>query len=81
MNKKNLLKLALITLIIGLVVLAIAYFFFHFVGDEGIREWQSEPGKPFVTDLIGFFAVLFIWSSAMSLILALTVYNDKSKKD
>ena len=79
MNKKNLLKVALITLIIGLVVLAIAYFFFHFVGDEGIREWQPEVGKPFVTDLIGTFGVLFLWSSAMSLILALTVYNDKKK--
>ena len=79
MNKKNLLKLALITLIIGLVVLAIAYFFFHFVGDEGIRGWQPEAGKPFVTDLIGMFGVLFLWSSTMSLILALTVYNDKKK--
>ena len=77
MNKKNLLKLSLITLIIGLIILAIAYFFFHFVGDEGIREWQPEAGKPFVTDLIGMFGVLFIWSSAMSLILALTVFKDK----
>lgn len=54
-------------------------FFFHFVGDEGIREWQPEAGKPFVTDLIGMFGVLFLWSSAMSLILALTVFNDKKK--
>lgn len=79
MNKKNFLRLALITLIIGLVVLAIAYFFFHFVGDEGIREWQSEAGKPFVTDLIGFFGILFLWSSAMSLIIALTFFKDKKK--
>ena len=77
MNKKNFLKLSLITLIIGLIILAIAYFFFHFVGDEGIREWQPEAGKPFVTDLIGMFGVLFIWSSAMSLILALTIFKDK----
>lgn len=77
--KKKLLKLALVTLIIAVVVLAIAYFFFHFVGDEGIREWQPEAGKPFVTDLIGMFGVLFLWSSAMSLILALTVFNDKKK--
>ena len=33
MTKKKLLKLSLITLIIGLCVLAIAYFFFHFVTD------------------------------------------------
>ena len=53
MNKKNLLRVSVITLVIGLAVLAIAYFFFHFVGDEGIREWQPEAGKPFVTDMIG----------------------------
>ncbi|MBQ3590119.1 MAG: hypothetical protein II980_06715 [Clostridia bacterium] len=77
--KKKLLKLSLITLIIAVIVLIIAYFFFHFVGDEGIREWQPEAGKPVVTDLIGMFGVLFLWSSAMSLILALTVFNDKKK--
>ena len=76
MNKKNLLKVSRITLVIGLVVLAIAYFFFHFVGDEGIREWRPEAGKPFVTDMIGQLGVLFLWSSAMSLILALTLFTD-----
>ena len=56
MNRKNLLKLSLITLIIGLLVLAIAYFFFHFVTDEGITlTWHPEAGKPFVTDFIGIF--------------------------
>ena len=76
MNRKNLLKLSLITLIIGLLVLAIAYFFFHFVTDEGITlTWHPEAGKPFVTDLIGFFGVLFLWSSAMSLISALVFFK------
>ena len=76
MNRKNLLKLSLITLIIGLCVLAIAYFFFHFVTDDGITfVWHPEAGKPFVTDLIGQFGVLFLWSSAMSLILALVFFK------
>ena len=76
MNRKNLLKLSLITLIIGVIVLAIAYFFFHFVTDEGITlTWHPEAGKPFVTDLIGIFGVLFLWSSAMSLIIALVFYK------
>lgn len=79
MTKKNLLKISLITLIIGIVVLAITYFFFHYVGDEGIRAWQPEAGKPFVTNLLGTFAVLFLWSSAMSLILALTLFKNKKK--
>ena len=81
MNKKNLLKLSLITLIIGLIVLAIAYFFFHFVTDDGITlTWHPEAGKPFVTDLIGMFGVLFLWSSAMSLISALVFFNDKKEQ-
>ena len=76
MNRKNLLKLSLITLIIGLLVLAVAYFFFHFVTDEGITlTWHPEAGKPLVTDLIGFFGVLFLWSSAMSLISALVFFK------
>ena len=44
-------------LIIGLIVLAIAYYFFHFVTDDGfILTFHEEEVKPFVTDLIGFFA-------------------------
>ena len=78
MNKKNLLKISLITLIIGLVVFAINYFFFHFVTDEGITlTWQPEAGKPFVANLIGIFGVLFIWSSAMSLIIALVCFKNE----
>ena len=51
--KKKLLKLSLITLIIGISVMLIAYFFFHFVTDDGITlTWHPEAGKPFVTDLI-----------------------------
>ncbi len=80
MTKKNLLRLSLVCLIIGLTVLAIAYFFFHFVTDEGITlTWHPEAGKPFVTDLIGTFGVLFIWSSAMSLISALIFFGKGEK--
>ncbi len=81
MTKKKILKLSLITLIIGLCVLAIAYFFFHFVTDEGITfVWHPEAGKPFVTDMIGQLGVLFLFSSAMSAISAL-VFFDEDKKE
>ena len=47
------------------------YFFFHFVTDEGITlTWHPEAGKPFVTELIGNFAVLFLFASGMSLLIA-----------
>ena len=46
MTKSKLQKLSLVCLIIGLVVMAIAYFFFHFVTDEGITlVWHHEAGK------------------------------------
>lgn len=71
MNRKKFLKLSLITFLIGVFVLAVAYFFFHFVTDEGITlTWHPEAGKPFVTELIGNFAVLFLFASVMSLLIA-----------
>lgn len=76
MTRKNLLKVSLISLIIGVVVLAIAYFFFHFVTDEGITfVWHAEAGKPFVTDLIGIFGTLFLWGSTVTLIFALVCFG------
>lgn len=78
--KKKLFKLSLITLIIGLAVMLIAYFFFHFVTDDGITlTWHPEAGKPFVTDMIGQLGVLFIFSSAMSLISALVIFDEKKE--
>ena len=81
--KKKLLYISLITLVIALAVFIVNYFFFHFVTDDGISlTWHPEPGKPFVTDLIGQLGVLFIWTSAMSLISAYVFFgDDKGKKE
>ena len=80
MNRNKLFKLSLVCLIIGIVVLAIAYFFFHYVTDDGITlVWHPEAGKPFVTDLIGTLGVLMIWSAAMSSICAL-IFFPKNKE-
>ena len=78
MNKKELLKLSWITAIIGVAILLISYFCFHYVTDEGITlVWHPEAGKPYVTILIGIFGVLFMWTSAMSLLLGLVFAKDK----
>jgi len=70
MNKK-LLKLSLYCLLISIFVLICAYFFFHYVTDSGITLIkQDEAGKPFVTDLIGQFGVLFLFASAFTLLIA-----------
>ena len=80
MNKQKFLKLSLYSFICGLIVLVINYFFFHFVTDAGISlTWQPEPGKPFVTDMIGMLAVLFIFASAMCLLIA-NIFYPKEKK-
>ena len=79
-TKQKLFKLSLITLAIGLGLLAIAYFFFHFVTDTGISfKWNPEAGKPFVTDMIGQLAVLFLFASSMSAISALVFYGKDEK--
>ncbi len=71
--------MSLITFVIAVAVLIIAYFFFHYVTDSGITlVRQEEAGKPFVTDLIGQFGVLFLFSSVISLISAF-VFGDKQE--
>ncbi len=78
MKKKNFQKLALYCLIIGAVVLLISYFFFHYVTDEGITfVFHEEAGKPFVTNLIANFGVLFLFSSAMSLMISLIFFKEE----
>lgn len=75
--KQKLLKLSIIMIAIALFILLFNYFFFHFVTDEGISLiWHPEAGKPFVAELIGDLAVLFIFGSVVSLLLALVVFND-----
>ena len=76
MSKKNLMKFSLITFIIGIAILLIAYFCFHYVTDDGITlVWHPEAGKPFVTDMIGIFGVLFIFASAISLISSFVFFK------
>lgn len=78
MNKTSLKKLALISLIIGIVVLAISYFFFHYVTDEGITFiFHEEAGKPFVTNLIANLGILFVFASAMCFISSFVFWHNK----
>ena len=72
MNRQKWLKLALISLIIAVIVLALDYVLFHYVTDTGFTSVkQEEAGKPFVTDLVGTFGVLFVFLSAVSLVMGL----------
>lgn len=81
MNKNKFLKLSLYSLIASIITFIINYFFFHFVTDDGISlTWQEEAGKPFVANLIGILAVLFLFASVMNLFIAIIFYSNKQNK-
>lgn len=81
MNKNKFLKLSLYSLIASIITFIINYFFFHFVTDDGISlTWQEEAGKPFVANLIGILAVLFLFASVMSLFISIIFYSNKENK-
>ena len=80
-QRTALFKFALILLLIGLAVLAIAYYFFHFVTDEGpTLTFHEEAGKPFVTMLIGMLGVLFLFGSAVSALAAALLLPKETKE-
>jgi len=79
--RKRFLKMSLAELIISAVSFVINYFFFHFVTDDGISlVWQPEAGKPFVADLIGVFATLFLFASVISLLCAFILFDKEDDK-
>ena len=81
-TRKKFYRFSLLLLLIGLAVLAIAYYFFHFVTDEGLTlTFHEEAGKPFVTILIGIFGVLFVFSSALSALFAAIVLPKDTAKN
>ena len=76
---KKLVKFAIINFCIGFFLLVFTYLFYHFVTDAGISlTWHEEVGKPFVTNLIGCFGVLFVWSAVTSLLIK-SVFLKKEK--
>lgn len=67
MKKRNLYKLSIILVIIGVLFLILSYFMFHYLTDTGITTVkQEEAGKPFVTHLVGNFGVLCIFGGLFS---------------
>ena len=76
----RLFKFSLINLAISAFAFVVNYFFFHFVTDDGITlVWQAEAGKPFVAQLIGIFATLFLFGTAISALAALVLCEKEEK--
>ena len=79
--KKKVLKLSLITLITGVLCLIIAFLAFHFLTKQGISAvWQSTAQKPYVTELIGDFAILNIATSFVSLLISQIFFRENNAK-
>lgn len=79
--RKKLQFTSLICFISSLVIFAIDYVCFHYVLDTGFTSIkQEEAQKPFVTDLIGQFGTLFLFTAAIALIVSF-VFFEKEKKE
>ena len=77
--EKKLLKLALITFIVGVVFLVLAFFCFHYLTDAGFSSvWHKEAEKPYVTELIGDFGIINIATSFISLLIYF-IFGKKQK--
>ena len=79
-QRNKVLKASFIEFLASLILFIIDYVLFHFVGESGFTSWQPEPGKPFITLLVGLLATLFLFASAMSVIFAL-IFTDKDNKN
>ena len=74
---KRLLKLSLITFIISVVFLVLAFFSFHYLTDAGISTiWHAEAEKPYVTELLGDFGIINLATSLITLLIYL-IYAKK----
>lgn len=79
MNKKNLRIFSLWCLILGIVIFIVSYIMFHFLTDNGFTmEFNEEPGKPFITNMVADLGVLFVFSSIISF-MASCIFFKKDK--
>ena len=81
MNRRNLLKLSMISFAIAAFVETFNYFFYHYFTAEGFTAvFHKEPQKPFVADLIGQLGVLFLFFSIVTLLVAFICYPKKDSE-
>ncbi|MCQ2799081.1 MAG: hypothetical protein MJ220_04275 [Bacilli bacterium] len=65
---------------LALIMTVLTYILFHYYTDEGFTSIrQSEPAKPFMSDMFGILTVLFLFASIASLI-AYFVFREYKKK-
>ena len=69
------LKLPLIMLIIGVVMTALTFYVFHFVDDKckPTLTFHKQAQKPFIAMVFGVFSTLCLFTSTLSLVVALVI--------
>ena len=76
--KKKFRKLSALCAALSLMTFAVDYVCFHFLTDSGFATaWQSEAGKPFVTEMVGILGVLLLFAGIMSLLSSAIVFEEK----
>lgn len=76
--KKKWIRLGLICITLALVLFALSFGLFHYLTDSGFTTvFQSEAGKPFVTEMVADLGVLFLFGGCMSLLASRIFYSDK----
>ena len=79
--RKKLFKLSVLLLAVGIVVLLISFFCFHFVTEEGITLiWQKEASKPTVSLLIGVLGATLMGHSILSLLCGILLFEKEENK-
>lgn len=75
--KKKWYILGACSFIIALAIFVFTYILFHYIGVDGtfVQEFQTVPGKPFITLLFGVWGVLFLFASVMSFLVGKIFYT------
>lgn len=76
--KKKFVTLGWVCIGLALVLFALSFGLFHFLTDSGFTTvFQTEAGKPFVTEMVADLGVLFCFSGCMSLLISRIFYYEK----
>ena len=71
--------LAIWSFILALCIFIFSYVLYHHTLPGGVftAEFQSQPGKPFVTLLFGIWGVTFLFASVMSWLIGRIFFKEK----
>ena len=75
--RKKFNKLSLCCLILALAIFVFSFVIYHYLAPGGMgftSVFQTEPAKPFVTNLFGIWGVCFLFASVFCRLIAVIFY-------